>query len=79
MVKSRPDYVICSYLTSIEVNGFMQNLEPPRLQVAEDSSLDWTLELNKGTLIYTIKNSDEYAKTMNGFILIPKADIVGVE
>jgi hypothetical protein len=57
----------------------MQNLDPPRLQVAEHSSLEWFRKLDKGIIIYTIKNSDEYAKTMNGFILIPKTDIVGVE
>ena len=79
MAKSRPDYVLCSLLNSIEVKGFMQNLDPPRLQVAEHSSLEWFRKLNKGTVVYTIKNSDEYPLTMNGFILIPKGDIVGVE
>jgi len=79
MVKSRPDYVLCSYLTSIEVGGFQQNLEPPRLQVAEHSSLQWFRKLNKGVIVYTVKKSDEYPTTMNGFVLIPKDDIVGVE
>ena len=57
----------------------MQNLEPPRLQVAEHSSLQWFRKLNKGTVIYTKKKADEYPLTMNGEVLIPKDDIVGVE
>lgn len=79
MVRVRTDFVLCSFLTSIEVKGYMQNLEPPRLMVAKHSSLEWLNSLDKGSVIYTKKVAGEYPTTMNGFVLIPKDDIVGVE
>ena len=76
------DHILCSLLKAHEVNGFMQNLEPPALVFSacqkRSKQYDY-LKMNVGDVVYTVRKPEDYVRTVHDTFIIPLGEVVGVE
>jgi len=82
MMRIARNQILCSLLTAHEVNGFMQNLDPPQLvYVRHDDNSDIYdyLKLSVGDIVYTKQTHTEYVRTISNMFIIPIEEVVGVE
>ncbi len=76
------NYILCSLLKAHEVNGFMQNLDPPHLVYVKHDSYDNDYSyftLSVGDVVYTVRKPEDYVRTVHDTFIIPLGEVVGVE